>query len=79
MERHRRVRGNACVTVSAMPGFELSPGGSMGFSGRVGQQPAPVPLPAGIWLPGSGLMGLAALRRRIAGRLQVAAISSSQN
>lgn len=56
----------ACVTMSSMLTFLLSPGDSVGFSGRVEQQLPAVPLPAGIWLLASGLLGLTGLGRRAA-------------
>ncbi|MCP9450745.1 MAG: hypothetical protein NNA21_11880 [Nitrospira sp.] len=45
--------GQPCVTMSAILSFTLTPQDAAGFSGRVVQ--TPVPLPAALWLFGSGL------------------------
>jgi hypothetical protein len=48
--------------MSVTVGFSLSPHSQVGISGYV--QQVPVPLPAGIWLLGSSLVGLAGVARR---------------
>lgn len=55
----------ACVTMSAILSFTLTGQDSVGFSGKVIQTSA-VPVPAAFWLFGSGLIGLAGLRKRTA-------------
>ena len=44
--------------------FSLSANSKVGASGFVEQLPAPVPLPAAVWLLGSGLLSLGGLARR---------------
>ncbi|NOS80964.1 MAG: hypothetical protein HOP32_05215 [Nitrospira sp.] len=56
------VCGQACVTMSALLSFTLTGNDSVGFSGKVVQ--TPVPLPAAVWLFGSGLAGVVAFARR---------------
>ncbi|HEY4214390.1 MAG TPA: PEP-CTERM sorting domain-containing protein [Steroidobacteraceae bacterium] len=53
-----------CVTMSSLLAFTLTAHDSVGFSGKVTQ--SPVPLPGALVLFGSGLFGLAGLRRRTA-------------
>ena len=48
--------------MSVVLGFSLSANSNVGLSGSVQQNP--VPLPAGVWLLGSAILGLAGLRRR---------------
>ena len=52
----------ACTVMSARMSFLLSAGDNMSFNGVVTQ--TQVPLPAGIWLLGSGALSLLGLRRR---------------
>ncbi len=55
--------GQPCVTMSAILSFTLTPQDAAGFSGRIVQ--TPVPLPAALWLFGSGLATfIGATRRR---------------
>lgn len=54
--------GQPCVTMAAVLSFTLTPQDAAGFSGRVVQ--TPVPLPAALWLFGSGVIGLAGFRRQ---------------
>lgn len=57
------VCGQPCVTMSALLAFTLTGNDSAGFSGKVVQNP--VPLPGALWLFGSGVaaVGLVARRR----------------
>lgn len=55
----------ACVTMSALMAFTLTAQDSASFSGKV-VQVSVVPVPAAAWLFGSGLIGLAGLRKRAA-------------
>ena len=50
--------------MSVTVAFSLSPNANVGVSGFVQQVPAPVPLPAGAWLLGSGLLALRGFVRR---------------
>jgi hypothetical protein len=62
------VCGQACVTMSAVLSFTLTGKDAAAFSGKVVQvqnsDVQPVPLPAAVWLFGSGLAGVVALARR---------------
>jgi hypothetical protein len=54
--------GNSYDLMTVTLSFTLGPNSSFGMSGFVQQEP--VPLPAAIWLLGSGVVGLFGLRRR---------------
>lgn len=54
--------GQPCVTMSAVLSFTLTPQDAAGFSGRVVQ--TPVPLPAALWLFGSGLATFMGMTQR---------------
>ncbi len=56
------VCGQACVTMSAILSFTLTGQDAVGFSGKVVQNP--VPIPAAVWLFGSGLIALAGVLRK---------------
>jgi hypothetical protein len=53
----------ACVTMSAILSFTLTGQDAVGFTGKVIQTSA-VPIPAAVWLFGSGVVALAGLARR---------------
>ncbi|MCP9440935.1 MAG: VPLPA-CTERM sorting domain-containing protein [Nitrospira sp.] len=54
--------GQPCVTMASVLSFTLTPQDTAGFNGRVIQEP--VPLPAALWLFGSGVASLLGLARR---------------
>jgi hypothetical protein len=54
--------------MSVTVAFSLSPNSQVGVSGFVEQLPAPVPLPAAVWLLGSGLIVLRGFARHRAGK-----------
>jgi hypothetical protein len=55
--------GEACVTMSAILSFTLTGQDAVAFTGKVIQVSA-VPIPAAVWLFGSGVVALAGLARR---------------
>jgi hypothetical protein len=67
------IRAGANAVLTAMDGTELepppnvrelAPAGGAGFFDTVSFDVAPVPVPAAVWLFGSGLLGLVGVARR---------------
>jgi hypothetical protein len=58
------ICGVPCLTMAATLSFVLSPQDSAGFSGKIVQTLAPVPVPGALLLMGSGLLGWLGLGRR---------------
>lgn len=53
---------NTCYTTAAVPGMENGP--FPGYNAQFNLTAAPVPVPAAVWLFGSGLLGLVGIARR---------------
>lgn len=53
---------NTCYTTAAVPGMENGP--FPGYNAQFNLTAAPVPVPAAVWLFGSGLLGLVGVARR---------------
>jgi hypothetical protein len=52
------------TTIGILITFSLTSGDSVAFTSNFDVQPAPVPVPAAVWLFGSGLLGLFGVSRR---------------